>query len=383
MGTKSTKETPPEPPVPAARGYRMPAEWEPHAATWLSWPRREGISFPGKGAYDRAVLAIAKMVHALADSEPVNINVCDAAHEADVRRALSKAGARDSHVTFHHIAVNEPWCRDHGPIFVTRAEAPKLLVLDWDYNAWGFKYPPFDDDDYVPTAVAEKLALPVEYPGMILEGGSIDVNGGGALLTTRSCLLNQNRNPNFSQAQIEQRLRDWLGVREIVWLGDGIEGDDTDGHIDDIARFVSADTIVCAWEEDEADSNFDPLRANYDLLAGLKGDVVADTEGEDDGEDAGGEDSDDDGLPARYQVIKLPMPRKLVRDGQRLPASYANFYIANKVVLLPVFADTNDRWAVAILEKAFPGRKVVPVDSRELIWGLGAFHCLTQQQPAV
>ena len=360
MGTKTTKETPPEPPAPAARGYRMPAEWEPHAATWLSWPRREGISFPGTGAYDRAVLAIAKMVHALADSEPVNINVCDAAHEADVRRTLTKAGARDSHVTFHHIAINEPWCRDHGPIFVTRADAPKLLVLDWDYNAWGFKYPPFDDDDYVPTAVAEKLALPVEYPGMILEGGSIDVNGEGVLLTTR------------------------VAASTVVGrLADGIEGDDTDGHIDDIARFVSADTIVCAWEEDEADANFDPLRANYDLLAGIKGEVVADAEGEDDGDNAGAEDSDDDGMPARYQVIKLPMPRKLVRDGQRLPASYANFYIANKVVLLPVFADTNDRWAVAILEKAFPGRKVVPVDSRELIWGLGAFHCLTQQQPAV
>jgi len=380
MGTtKTTKETPP---TPAVRGYRMPAEWEPHSATWLSWPRRDGISFPGKGAYDKAVLTIAKMVHALADSEPVNINVCDEAHEADVRRMLSKAGAKDSHVTFHHIETNEPWCRDHGPIFVTRSDAPKLLVLDWGYNSWGFKYPPFDEDDYVPTAVAEKLSLPVEYPGMILEGGSIDVTGDGLLLTTRSCLLNPNRNPDLTQSQIEQRLRDNLGVREILWLGDGIEGDDTDGHVDDIARFVRADTIVCAWEEDEDDANFAALKGNHDLLAGITCAPVADNEEDEDGE-AEHEATADEGFPARFQVIKLPMPRKIARDGQRLPASYANFYIANKVILLPVFADTNDRWARSILEKAFPDREVIGIDCRELIWGLGAFHCLTQQQPAV
>jgi agmatine deiminase len=198
------------------------------------------------------------------------------------------------------------------------------------------------------------------------------------LLTTRSCLLNPNRNPDLTQAQIEQRLRDFLGIREIIWLGDGIEGDDTDGHVDDIARFVSPDTIVCAWEEDEEDPNFDALKANHDLLAAMTCDPAPVSEA-----DADEKTDDDDGKPARFQVIKLPMPRKIVRDGQRLPASYANFYIANKAILLPVFADTNDRWAVAILEKAFPGRKVVPIDCRELIWGLGAFHCLTQQQPAV
>jgi agmatine deiminase len=376
--TKTMKEAHP---TPAARGYRMPAEWEPHTATWMSWPRRKGISFPGKGAYDKAAVAIARMVHALADSEPVNINVCDEAHEADVKRILSKVGARSSHVTFHQIAINEPWCRDHGPIFVTRPEAPELLALDWGYNAWGFKYPPFDDDDYVPTAVAAKLAVPVEYPGMILEGGSIDVNGDGLLLTTRSCLLNPNRNPDLKQCEIERRLRDFLGVREVLWLGDGIEGDDTDGHVDDIARFVNADTIVCAFEEDDGDSNFEPLKANYDYLCGVKCGVVPD--GEETGDEADEEPPDDDELPGRFQVIKLPMPRKIARDGQRLPASYANFYIGNKVVLLPVFGDANDRWAVAILENAFPGRKIVPIDCRELIWGLGAFHCLTQQQPAV
>ena len=375
-----TKETPA---VPAARGYRMPAEWEPHAATWLSWPRRKGISFPGKGAYDKAVLALAKMVHALADSEPVNINVCDAAQKEEVKKTLTQIGARHSHVTFYHIPTNEPWCRDHGPIFVTRKETPKSLILDWGYNAWGFKYPPFDDDDYVPTAVAEMLALPVEYPGMVLEGGSIDVNGEGLLLTTRSCLLNPNRNPDLKQAQIEQRLRDHLGVREILWLGDGIEGDDTDGHVDDIARFVSADTIVCAIEEDENDKNFEPLKANHDYLAGLTCQPAPERGKADDAADEDETTGEDDGLLPRFQIVKMPMPRKIVRDGQRLPASYANFYIGNKVVLLPTFADANDRWAAAILEKAFPERRVIGIDCRDLIWGLGAFHCLTQQQPAV
>jgi agmatine deiminase len=371
--------------TPAQRGYRMPAEWEPHSATWLSWPRREGVSFPGRGAYDKAMPALAKMVTALADSEPVHINVCDAAHEADVKRILSRAAAKTAHVTFHQIPINEPWCRDHGPIFVTREQDPKLLALDWDYNAWGCKYPPFDDDDYVPTAIAEKFGLPVEYPGMILEGGSIDVNGKGLLLTTRSCLLNPNRNPELSQHDIEARLGEWLGAREVLWLGDGIEGDDTDGHIDDIARFVSEDEIVCAFEEDENDPNFEPLRANFDFLAGLtaKGSSRAlIRHAEEDGDndpDAGEEDSP----LARFEVHKLPMPHKIARDGQRLPASYANFYIGNRVVLLPTFADTNDRWASAILEKAFPDRRIVSIDCRELIWGLGAFHCLTQQMPAV
>jgi agmatine deiminase len=334
----------------------MPAEWEPHAATWLSWPRPEGISFPD--AYDRVQPALVAMVDALADSEPVNINVCDEAHEKTVRGFLEKYRARTQHVTFHHIPINEPWCRDHGPIFVTRKEDPKIAILDWGYNAWGWKYPPFDDDDVVPTRIAEKLNLPVFEPGMVLEGGSIDVNGTGTLLTTRSCLLNPNRNPDLTQVDIEQRLRDYLGVQKILWLGDGIEGDDTDGHIDDLTRFVSHHTVITVTEEDQHDSNHGPLSQNLELLNTM---------------------TVEDGTP--LEILTLPMPAKIVRDGQRLPASYANFYIANRVVLLPVFNDPNDRWAKAVLEKAFPDRKIVPIDCRELIWGLGAFHCLTQQQP--
>ncbi len=342
--------------TPAALGYRMPAEWEPHAATWLSWPRRNGISFPG--AYDRVMPAFAKMVHALHGSEAVHINVCDDAHEAEVRKQLAKARAKSDHVTFFHIPTNEPWCRDHGPIFLTREKDPNLAILDWDYNAWGWKYPPFDDDDVVPTIIGEKLGLPIYSPGMVLEGGSIEVNGTGTLLTTKSCLLNPNRNPDLTERDIEQKLRDFLGVKNILWLGDGIEGDDTDGHIDDLTRFVNPTTVVTVVEEDTTDSNAEPLRANLELLRTM------DTE---------------DGTP--IEVHTLPMPSKIMRDGQRLPASYANFYIANKVVLLPTFADSNDRWAIAVLEKMFPARTIVPIDCRELIWGLGAFHCLTQQQP--
>lgn len=336
----------------------MPAEWEPHAATWLSWPRPDGISFPD--SYERIVPALVAMVHALGESEQVNINVCTPEHEALVLGHLKKAGAKHDHVTFFHIPTNEPWCRDHGPIFVVRDEAPRMAILDWGYNAWGWKYPPFDDDDIVPTRIGEKLNLPVYSPGMVLEGGSIEVNGTGTLLTTKSCLLNPNRNPELTQAQIEQNLRDYLGVKQILWLGDGIEGDDTDGHVDDLTRFVDRSTVVTVVEEDENDSNHHALAQNLELLNTMES---------------------EDGTP--LTIHKLPMPRKIVREGQRLPASYANFYIGNKVVLLPVFKDSHDKWAVAVLEKAFPGRRIVPIDCRELIWGLGAFHCLTQQMPKV
>src|SRR5438309_1131186 len=206
-------------------------------------------------------------------------------------------------ISFHRISTNEPWCRDHGPIFLTRDIDPKLAVVDWDYNAWGNKYPPFDLDEVVPTRVAETLKLPVLYPRMILEGGAIDVSGGGALLTTESCLLNKNRNPSLNRAEIEQRLRDYLGVREILWLGPGIAGDDTDGHIDDIARFVSETKIVAVVEEDRADENYEPLQENLARLREMK---ISDR---------------------KIDIVMLPMPKKIVREGQRLPASYANFYI--------------------------------------------------------
>jgi agmatine deiminase len=348
----------PEVPVPAAQGYRMPAEWEPHAATWLSWPRPDGISFPD--AYEKIMPAFARMVDALADSEPVCVNVWDAAHEAEVRRQLSRSGARAGHVSFHYHPAYEPWCRDHGPIFLKRPGGVEpTVIVDWDYNAWGGKYPPHDLDDAVPTRIAELLGLPVYAPGMILEGGSIEVNGNGALLTTTSCLLNPNRNPLLTRDTIEQRMRDYLGVRQILWLGDGIEGDDTDGHIDDITRFVSRSGVLTVVEPNAEDPNHVPLEENCKTLSSM---------------------CLEDGTP--LCVAPLPMPGRIDRDGLRLPASYANFYIANTVVLLPVFGDPADGQARAALEAAFPGRSIVPIDCTEVIWGLGAFHCLTQQQPA-
>jgi agmatine deiminase len=351
--------------TPTALGYRMPAEWEPHTATWLSWPRREGISFPE--SFDRVLPALRAMVEALIESEQVCINVCNGAHEAEARSVLS--GLPMERITFYRVPTNEPWCRDHGPIFLTRDRDPRsatgrirrgeLAVVDWDYNAWGNKYPPFDLDEVVPTRLAEILKLPVFYPHMILEGGSIDVNGSGALLTSESCLLNKNRNPNLTRDEIEQRLRDYLGVSDILWLGDGIVGDDTDGHIDDLTRFVSEGTVVTVVEENRDDENYKPLEENLKRLREMK-------------------------IAGRnVEILTLPMPKKIVREGLRLPASYANFYIANTCVLVPIFADSNDEVALSVLRQCFPDRNVIGIDCRELIWGLGTFHCLTQQQPAI
>src|SRR6267378_3595861 len=312
--------------TPAELGYRMPAEWELHQATWLSWPRRETISCPGR--LERVLPTFRRMVGILLGSEPVFINVSNGAHEAEAMDVLR--GLDHSRITFCRIPTNEPWCRDHGPIFVTRKDEPRLAIVDWDYNAWGGKYPPCDLDEVVPTRIAEILEVPVFYPRMILEGGSIDVNGAGALLTSESCLLNRNRNPALGRAEIEQRLRDYLGVTEIFWLGDGIEGDDTDGHVDDLARFVAERKIVTVVEQNRDDANYAPLQENLTRLRATRW----------------------NGAP--LEVITLPMPAEIVREDLRLPASYANFYIANECVLLPTFADSSDAVAESTLARVFP-----------------------------
>lgn len=335
----------------------MPAEWQPHEATWISWPHPGGASFPG--AYERVIPAFVRMVEVLATSETVRINVNDSAEEKRVRSLLK--AAPPGRVEFYHTPTNEPWCRDHGPVFLTRPQAPRLAAIDFGFNAWGFKLSPFEEDDAAATAIARHLGARLyDSNDFILEGGSIDVNGEGTVLTTESCLLNPNRNPHLDRASIERKLCDFLGVSQVLWLGDGIEGDDTDGHVDDITRFVNRDTVVTVVEEDEDDPNYEPLQVNLERLSGM---------------------SLKNGDPLK--VIKLPMPARIARNGQRLPASYANFYIANSVVLLPAYHDTNDAWALSVLKEAFPSREIVPIDCRELIWGLGAFHCLTQQQPAV
>ncbi len=340
--------------TPAQLGYRMPAEWEPHAGTWLTWPRREGISFPD--LYDRIPPILAAMVRALAEDEGVFINVWDATMEAEVRSVLTQHDALNDRVEFHHHPAYEPWCRDHGPVFVVNAS--QRAVLNWGYNAWGEKYPPYDLDNAVPEHIASVRGLPCFTPDMILEGGSIEVNGQGTLITTESCLLNPNRNPALDRAAIEQRLSDYLGVRKVLWLGEGIAGDDTDGHVDDLTRFVDAQTVVTAVEPDPQDPNHPPLQVNLQRLQAMR-------------------TQDGDSL----RVIELPMPEPVLDLGERLPASYANFYIGNRTVLMPAFGKSRDADAQAILQQCFPSRRVLPLDSTDLIRGLGSFHCLTQQEP--
>jgi agmatine deiminase len=343
--------------TPSARGYRMPAEWAPHEATWLSWPHNRD-SWPG--VFAGVEPAMVAFVRELAAREPVYINVLDADHERHVRRLLAAAVAPER-LRLYRFPTNDAWARDHGAIFVTRpaANEPRLAV-DFDYNAWGGKYPPFDLDREVGRQMAEALGVPrYAKPGVVLEGGSIDVNGEGALLTTEQCLLNPNRNPTLTRAGIERLLRDCLGVGEILWLGEGIEGDDTDGHIDDLTRFVAPRTVVTVVEPNRADPNHAPLEANRRLLDAL---TV-------------------DGRP--LEVVELPMPEPQYLEDQRLPASYANFYVANDAVLVPTFGCPADEVACATLRDCFPGRRVVSVDCRVLIAGLGALHCLTQQVPAV
>lgn len=339
---------------PAEHGFRMPAEWAPHQATWISWPHKRG-SWPGK--FEPVEPVMARAVAALSGGETVRINVLDRQHEERVRNLL-EGRVRDGDVIFHRFPTNDAWCRDHGAIFVTNARERTALALDFRFNSWGGKYPPFDLDDAIPGQMAEALGIPCHSVDMVLEGGSIDVNGSGALLTTEQCLLNPNRNPSMTKETIEQQLRDTLGVRQIVWLGEGIVGDDTDGHIDDLTRFVAEDTVVTVIERNRGDDNYEALAANRERLDGVRL---------------------QDGRPLR--VVELAMPRPVEWKGDRLPASYANFYIGNKVVLMPSFDDPADEPNRIALSRCFPGRDIVAIDCTDLVLGLGTFHCLTQQVP--
>ena len=333
----------------------MPAEWAPHTATWLSWPHNRD-TWPG--VFAGVEPAMVEFVRALATAEPVHVNVLHAEHERHVRRLLA-AVAPPERVRYHRFPTNDAWARDHGAIIVTRGAASEpRLALNFDYNAWGGKYPPFDLDRQIARQMAEALGVPRFESKIILEGGSIEVNGEGVLLTTEQCLLNPNRNPDLSRADIEAVLRGAFGVDEILWLGEGIEGDDTDGHIDDLTRFVAPDTVVTVMEPNTRDPNHTTLTANRRRLDELKL--------------ASGR---------KLQVVELPMPEPQYLDTQRLPASYANFYIANDAVLLPVFACPQDDEARAVIAGCFPDRRVLPIDCRTLVAGLGALHCLTQQVP--
>jgi agmatine deiminase len=344
--------------TPKDLGYYFPAEFAPHSATWLSWPHKEA-SWPGK--IETIYPVYAQFIKLVAEGEKVNINVVNEAMKAKALGYLQKAGANLDQIEFFMHPTNDAWCRDHGPAFLINPKAEqKKMIVDWGYNAWGGKYPPFDLDDNIPTLIAQHYKVPVVYPGIVMEGGSVEFNGQGTLLTTTSCLLNVNRNPELDQYQLEKYLRDYYGVNHILWLADGIVGDDTDGHIDDLTRFVNADTVVTVVEDDKNDENYAPLQHNLKALSKMKLENGK-----------------------SMNIIELPMPAAVVYDDMRLPASYANFYISNNYVVVPIFRDKNDDKALDILQKCFPDRKVVGLDSVDIIWGLGSFHCLSQQEPAV
>jgi agmatine deiminase len=310
---------------------------------------------------------LARIMCEIQGREQVHVNVPNENYEYLVRQQLQQSGCPATNVFFHHIKTNESWCRDHGPAFVLRrrkmrtkkAMTTDAAVVDWGFNAWGGKYPPWGDDDAVPTKVAEELKLPVFYPKVVMEGGAVDFNGVGTVLTTTDCLLNKNRNPGLSREQIEQYLKDYYGQRHVCWLTGGIEGDDTDGHVDDLARFIAPGKIVIGVEPDPKDANYRVLRSVRRQLDGLR---------------------DQDGRP--FEVVEIPMPAPVEHDGQRLPATYVNFYFVNGALLVPTYRDRkNDRRAIQTLQSHLPRHKVIGIDCVELIWGLGAIHCLTQQQP--
>ena len=349
--------------TPAALGFRMPAEWEPHAATWLAWPHH-ARDWPGK--FGAIPWAFAEIIRAIAKSERVRLIVRDAAHEVAARRALAKAGAPLAQLDFFRAATDRGWTRDMGPIFLVRevGGAREVAATSWRFNGWA-KYPNWKRDDAAKDRILAKLGLHTWQPEtdgrrIVLEGGAIDVDGEGTLLATEECLLGgvQARNPGLGRSGTERALCDYLGVSQVLWLGDGIAGDDTHGHVDDLARFVNPTTVVVAQETDTNDANFQPLRKNLELLKSM---------------------TDQDGNP--LEIVPLPMPRPLWFQGQRLPASYANFYIGNSAVLVPTFNDPHDREALSVLARLFPDREVIGIHSVDLVWGLGTLHCLSQQQP--
>lgn len=333
--------------------HHLPAEWSPHEATWLTWPHFEG-TWPGKLEVIEPIYV--EMVRALHTGEAVHINALDEDRAAHIRELLEWEGI-EGNVTVHVCPTDNEWIRDYGALTLVN-QAGQRLATDWQFNNWGGKYPDFEHNNAVPAFMARQHGIERVAYDVVMEGGSIDVNGHGWLLTTESCLLNPNRNPHLDKNDLERVLRDAFGVHEILWLGDGIAGDDTDGHIDDLARFTDERTVAAVVEIDPADENYEPLQENLARLRAMR----------------------PDGQPLR--IVELPMPRPIFQEGHRLPASYANFYIGNEMVLLPTFADAADELAQELLAAAFPTRRMVPIDCRDLVWGFGAFHCLTQQVPA-
>lgn len=344
--------------TPKQLGYRFPAEWERHEATWLSWPHKEE-SWPGK--IGSIYSPYAEFIKVLSLSEKVRINVADEAMKQFALQQLAKANVNLAQVEFFLHPTNDAWCRDHGPAFlINPASTSPKAVVDWGYNAWGGKYPPFDKDDVIPTLIAQQFQLPLFYPEIVMEGGSVEFNGKGTILTSRCCLLNENRNPHLTQGQIEEYLYNYYGQEQVLWVGEGIVGDDTDGHIDDTIRFVNEDTVLTVVEENKSDENYQLLQDNLAELKKMR--LLNDKQ---------------------LNIIELPMPDAVIYEDMRLPASYANFYISNGHVIVPTYRSKNDQKALDIIASCFKDREVVGIDSTDIIWGLGSFHCLSQQEPSV
>ena len=341
--------------IPAHQGYYFPAEWVAHEATWLSWPHN---SHTWLGNFKKMWPSYLEFIRILSLSEKVHINIKSHKMAHKAHNMIKAHGAQLDQIIFYQNPTNDAWCRDHGPAFLTHPDPsiPKIIV-DWEYNAWGNKYPPYDCDNNIPSQIASQLGLAVSKPGIVMEGGSVDFNGNGVLITSESCLLHPNRNPTYTKTQIEDILKNFYGVTEILWVKSGIVGDDTDGHIDDTVRFVDESSVITMVEKDSSDQNYKPLKLNRNILSEV---FVG-------------------GRP--LSVIEIDMPEPIYFDGQRLPASYANFYISNEHVIVPIFKSKNDDQALSILRDCFPTRRVIGIDSQELIVGLGSFHCLSQQQP--
>lgn len=341
---------------PKDLGFYFPAEWHSHRATWLSWPHKTE-SWPGK--IDKIYKPYSEFIKTVAAGEKVCINVTDEAMKSFATAHLESHGVNMDQIIFYFHPTNDAWCRDHGPAFIVHKHKKEKAIIDWGYNAWGNKYPPYDLDDVIPTLVAEKLRLPVFYPGIVMEGGSVDFNGNGTLITSTACLLHPNRNSSLNQQQIENYLVNYYGVEQVLWVDEGIVGDDTDGHIDDTVRFVNEDTVVTVIEENKQDENYELLQTNLKQLKQMR--LLS-------------------GKP--LNIIEIPMPSEpVIWEGQRLPASYANIYIANHAVIVPVYHDKHDEKALQILQDCFPQKKVIGIDSTDIIWGLGSWHCLSQQEP--
>ncbi len=344
--------------VPANHGYYFPAEFAPQSSTWLSWPHKEE-SWPGK--IHTIFPSYVDFVKELTKGQRVNINVSDDAMKDFAISHLQTANVDLNQINFFFHPTNDAWCRDHGPAFLINPKADiKKVIVDWGYNAWGNKYPPFELDDEIPTRIGTALGVPVFYPGIVMEGGSVDFNGSGTLITSTACLLNPNRNPHLNRDQIENYLCNYYGVQQILWVDEGIVGDDTDGHIDDTVRFVNQDTVLAVIEPNKKDENHALLEHNLKQIKSMR--LLNDKQ---------------------LNIVELPMPDPLFYEGQRLPCSYANFLIANHSVIVPVFNSKKDDQALRIIQECFPTRNVVGIDSSDIIWGLGSFHCLSQQEPAV